>query len=107
MLAAMGLERETVRFATVCENAYQFSMRTSLRDPTSTEAVQIIVPGRPEAEWLAAALGAPPPRRIDLGIPEGVKFPPPHRGPEAGEQARDEGHGKHRIVRNDTRVLYY
>ena len=57
MLRSLGLSPEVVHRATGHEAVYQVAMRTSLRDPESTQKVHVIVPDRTSAERLGHLLG--------------------------------------------------
>jgi hypothetical protein len=59
MLRNLGFSSDEVDRATSQENYYQSAMRTSLRNPNSTELVRIIVPEKPSAERLSALMQAP------------------------------------------------
>lgn len=57
MLRSLGLSSNLVHQATAHETCYQGVMRTSLRNPASTDKVHAIVPDEPSAERLGELLG--------------------------------------------------
>jgi hypothetical protein len=76
MLRNLGFSSHEVDRATSHENYYQNAMRTSLRDPTSTEPVKIIVPDKPSAERLAALMQAPAPQKLGSILQPNIAFTP-------------------------------
>ncbi len=69
MLKSVGLASELVHKSTAHETCYQGVMRTSLRNPDSTEKVQAIVPDQFTAERLGGLLGCSDIRRIGDIVP--------------------------------------
>lgn len=57
MLRELGIPNDCVDISTGLEMVYQCAMRTSLRDPSSTRTVDIIVPTNFEADFLIEMFG--------------------------------------------------
>ncbi len=57
MLKAIGVKPEDIRIGTAYEVMHQCVMRTSLRDPSATGDVRIIVPDRRHADFLVHTFG--------------------------------------------------
>ena len=73
MLKSVGLTSELVHKSTAHETCYQGVMRTSLRNPDSTEKVHAIVPDQPTAERLGGLLGCTDIRCIGDIVPSPKK----------------------------------
>jgi hypothetical protein len=74
ILMALGFTAPAIDRATSHEYYYQIAMRTSLRDPSSTEPVMIIVPDKPSADRLAVLIHAPAPQKLGHILPDKVIY---------------------------------
>ena len=82
MLRSLGLSPDVVHRATAHETIYQGVMRTSLRNPDSSELVHAIVPDQASAERLGELLGCSNIRQL------GDVLPPPRRAFTAAEKSQ-------------------
>lgn len=67
MLNALGFDAEVIRQSTVYERLHQCVMRTNLREPESTQEVQVIVPDKFSADFLVGLFPKARVRKIGAG----------------------------------------
>lgn len=81
VLNQLGISRDEIVRAREYEDLIQFVMRSSLRDPASTEPVTIRVFSRSQAEFLATLIDGVRVEFVDLKLPGQT---PHRRGPKPG-----------------------
>lgn len=82
MLKALGLPSDLVQRSTACEQAYQASMRTSLRNPIASEPVKLVLPDKVTADYVAKAIGCE--QVINVPLP----WQPKSRSPQPASLTR-------------------
>jgi hypothetical protein len=105
-LKQLGLSAEEVTATMTHQNAYQAAMRCSLRDPTAIAPVNIVVPSKETAEWIAARFPGSRVQHLDVGL-EGPKAAGRPRGPNSPgtlEEKRAYDAAKQRSYRDRQRT---
>jgi hypothetical protein len=92
VLTLLGFDRDAQCRATAHEIYYQAAMRLALRNPTSTDPVDVIVPDAIAAGALADALGAIRPNEIV--VPEFVRLEPLTQTQKKRRQQAFKAYGK-------------
>lgn len=67
-LSDLGLDSETITATLAYQSEYQTAMRCSLRDPTATSPVHIVVPTKGSAEWIAERFPGAAIKHLDTGL---------------------------------------